>query len=600
MGQSAWALGGIVIVAMLTFYLGWYSSRKAITTPDFLVARRTVRANQNAAAISGEYLSAASFLSVAGLVLKDGADALWYPIGFTAGYLALLLFVAAPLRRSGAYTLPDFAEARLGSTALRRLSTGFVVIIGLMYLVPQFQGAGLTLNAVSSVPAWVGAVVVAAVVMVNVLGGGMRAITVVQAFQYWVKLFAIALPAFVLFAVFFTDQPAKARPLSAAAPPSFTHATEVTVRSPVRLRVAEPVRLSATGAVDGAPANGPVYWGRGLHDVDRGTTLRFPAGASAPVVDGNPPTNALWLHPEAGGARSLFATYSLIFATFLGTMGLPHVLVRFYTNPDGRAARRTTLHVLWLLALFYAFPTVLGALSRLYLPQLLVTGQTDAAVLLLPNTMLPNVVGRLLGAIVAAGAFAAFLSTSSGLVVSLAGVLSTDVLPGRVRDFRVATLIAGSAALLLAVPMTSIDISRSVSLAFAVAASTFCPLLVLGIWWRGLTAAGAAAGMVVGGGLAVAAAVVTSVSSLTGGWASPLLYEPALVSVPVAFLTMVAVSKATSRRLPPDVGRIVLRLHAPDRLGFVKDRDVARFGSPADGRAATDGRHRLLRDRSHR
>jgi Na+(H+)/acetate symporter ActP len=243
---------------------------------------------------------------------------------------------------------------------------------------------------------------------------------------------------------------------------------------------------------------------------------------------------------------------------------------------------------------------MLGALSRLYLPQLLVTGQTDAAVLLLPNTMLPNPVGKLLGAVVAAGAFAAFLSTSSGLVVSLAGVLSTDVLPGRVRDFRVATLIAGAAALVLAIPMTSMDISRSVSLAFAVAASTFCPLLILGIWWRGLTSPGAVAGMLVGGGLAVTAAVVASVSSLTGGWASPLLYEPALVSVPVAFLTMVLVSKATSRRLPPDVGRIVLRLHAPDPLGFVKDRDVARFGESANGTAAIDGRHRLMRHRPRR
>jgi Na+(H+)/acetate symporter ActP len=598
MGQNAWALGGIVLVAMLTFYLGWYSSRKAITTPDFLVARRTVRATQNAAAISGEYLSAASFLSVAGLVLKDGADALWYPIGFTAGYLALLLFVAAPLRRSGAYTLPDFAEARLGSTALRRLSTGFVVIIGLMYLVPQLQGAGLTLSTVSSVPAWVGAVVVAAVVVTNVLSGGMRAITVVQAFQYWLKLFAIALPTFVLLTVFVTGQPGHARPLSASAPPTFVQDTEITASAPLRLRAAEPVGRAATGRVDGFPANGPVYWGRGVHDVAPGTTLHFPAGAPTPVVDGAPATNAAWMRPENDGVRSLFGTYSLIFATFLGTMGLPHVLVRFYTNPDGGAARRTTLHVLFLLGVFYLFPTVLGALSRLYLPQLLVTGQTDAAVLLLPHTMLPNPVGKLLGTVVAAGAFAAFLSTSSGLVVSLAGVLSTDVLPGRVRDFRLATLIAGAAALLLAVPMTSMDISRSVSLAFAVAASTFCPLLILGIWWRGLTPPGAVAGMVVGGGLAVASAVVTSVSSLTGGWASPLLFEPALVSVPAAFLTMALVSKATSRRLPPDVGRIVLRLHAPDPLGFVKDRDVARFGESGNGRATVDGRHRMLRGRA--
>ena len=118
-----------------------------------------MRSRRNAAAIAGEYLSAASFLGIAGLVLKDGADALWYPIGFTAGYLALMLFVAAPLRRSGAYTLPDFVEMRLGSSGLRRFSTVFVVFIGILYLVPQLQGAGLTLATILPVPAWAGAVV---------------------------------------------------------------------------------------------------------------------------------------------------------------------------------------------------------------------------------------------------------------------------------------------------------------------------------------------------------------------------------------------------------------------------------------------------------
>ncbi|HEX6346300.1 sodium:solute symporter family transporter, partial [Umezawaea sp.] len=149
MTQDLWSLSGVVVVAVVTFLLGYVGSRRANSTPDFLVARRAVPSTRNAAAISGEYLSAASFLGVAGLVLKDGIDAIWYPIGFTAGYLALMLFVAAPLRRSGAYTLPDFAEARLGSTGLRHVCTFFVVCIGVLYLVPQLQSAGLTLNTIT-------------------------------------------------------------------------------------------------------------------------------------------------------------------------------------------------------------------------------------------------------------------------------------------------------------------------------------------------------------------------------------------------------------------------------------------------------------------
>jgi cation/acetate symporter len=109
----------VVAVAVLTLGIGTWGLRVSRTTSDFFVASRTVRPWLNASAIGGEYLSAASFLGVAGLVLAFGADMLWYPVGWTAGYLVLLVLVAAPLRRSGAYTLPDFAEARFGSGPVR-------------------------------------------------------------------------------------------------------------------------------------------------------------------------------------------------------------------------------------------------------------------------------------------------------------------------------------------------------------------------------------------------------------------------------------------------------------------------------------------------
>ena len=105
----------------------------------------------NASAIGGEYLSAASFLGIAGLVLVYGADMLWFPVGYTAGYLMLLLFVAAPLRRSGAYTIPDFTEARLESRAVRRVTSVVVVLVGWLYIVPQLHGAALAIRS-SMVP----------------------------------------------------------------------------------------------------------------------------------------------------------------------------------------------------------------------------------------------------------------------------------------------------------------------------------------------------------------------------------------------------------------------------------------------------------------
>jgi Na+(H+)/acetate symporter ActP len=584
------AIIGIGLIGATTFYLGFHSSRLANTTPDFLVARRIVRSRRNAAAITGEYLSAASFLGIAGLILKDGVDSLWYAVGFTAGYLALLLFVAAPLRRSGAYTLPDFAEARLGSTALRRLCTVFVVVISVLYLVPQLQGAGLTLSTIMPVPPWVGMVLVIVLVTVNAFGGGMRSITVVQAFQYWVKLVALALPTFVLVVVFVGGHPPDS--LSSNAPPVFPHNTSVAVPATVELQVAAPVRVQAFGTVNDFPTNGGLLMNPGIpYKVAAHTKLIFPAGSYSPTPSDAPETNAAWLTPQSGGISALFSTYSLIIALFLGTMGLPHVLVRFYTNPNGRAARRTTLHVLLLLGLFYLFPTMLGALSRLYTPELLVTGQTDAAILLLPSKLMPGMGGEIVGAVIVAGAFAAFLSTSSGLLVSIAGVVSTEVFPGRVRDFRWATVIAAVIPLLLALTLPQSDISLSVGLSFALAASTFCPVLVIGIWWRKLTWVGAAAGMIIGGGLVLVALVLNIISKYTGAWAPWPVIQPALITVPIAFAAVFLGSLATQSRVPDDVSRILLRLHAPDPLGFIRDRDVARFGATSAPDRPVDGRH---------
>ncbi|MGH3433013.1 MAG: sodium:solute symporter family transporter, partial [Thermocrispum sp.] len=128
------------VVAVVTYLLGRRSSA-ARGGQDFGVARRTVRSRRNAAAMSGEYLCAALFVGITGAVLSHGADAIWYPIGFTAGFLALLIFVAAPLRRSGAYTMPDFVDARLPARGMRGLASVVAVLIGVLYLVPQLQGA---------------------------------------------------------------------------------------------------------------------------------------------------------------------------------------------------------------------------------------------------------------------------------------------------------------------------------------------------------------------------------------------------------------------------------------------------------------------------
>ncbi|MDS1115526.1 cation acetate symporter [Gordonia westfalica] len=565
---------GLFAAAIATIAVGAWGGRFSRTTSDFLVASRTVGSRWNAAAVSGEYLSAASFLGVAGLVAKYGADALWYPVGFTAGYLGLLLFVAAPLRRSGAYTVPDFAEFRLASATVRKTAMVVVVVVCVLYLIPQFQGAGLTLNILLGAPVWTGAVGVGLIVIVNVVGGGMRSITFVQAFQYWLKLTAIAIPALVLIGVFANDPTHVGEP----APPRVTTATTVDVTTDVSVTVAETKGVRVTGTLDGAAVVDAPIPAPGGHVISADSVIYLDAGAATPVVAGAPVHGSDWVTPGGGfgGRHPLFQVLSLILATFLGVMGLPHVLVRFYTNPDGRSARRTALAAIALLSLFYLFPVLLGVFARLYVPELLITGTSDAAVLLLPSAAIGGLAGQILAALVAAGAIAAFLATSSGLLVSVAGALATDVFRGRVRDFRIAAVIGGAIPIALSLAAGSLELSRTVGLVFAVAASTLCPLLVLGIWWRGLTAAGAIAGLIVGGvssGSAASLAIGGVIDDdVLGGWPAALVGYPGAVTVPVAFGTMVLVSLATRRRLPGDLARTFARMHVPERVGMGVDR----------------------------
>src|SRR5450432_3509801 len=193
---------GALFMTLATIGLGLMATRRSKTASDFFVAGRSVSVFWNASAISGEYLSAASFMGIAGLLMKNGYDVLWYPVCYATGYLFLLLFIAGPLRRFGAYTIPDFAEGRFDSPLFRRIAVIFVLFIGLFYTMPQLKGAGLTLAAIMGWPYWAGIAVVGAVITFNVALGGMKGITFVQAFQYWAKMFAIAAPIFVLSSIY--------------------------------------------------------------------------------------------------------------------------------------------------------------------------------------------------------------------------------------------------------------------------------------------------------------------------------------------------------------------------------------------------------------
>ncbi len=590
-----WIVSLSALTVLVTVGMGFWAAGRAKSASDFFVAGRGVSVGWNASAISGEYLSAASFMGVAGMVMSSGYDALWYPVCYACGYLFLLLFIAGPLRRFGAYTIPDFAEGRYDSPLFRKIAVVFVLFIGFFYTMPQMKGAGTTLayvfqevdfrggvfealaphapdgSALKGFPYWAGVAVVGAVITLNVALGGMKGITLVQAFQYWAKMFAISVPVFVLMAV----QGDYGRHLEAN-----------------QIRPAASLSAPAD-LVPGAAANSAL------------NRAPLPAKAPADPMWINPfgpltskAAKSAQLGPDESKPYALLYTYSLIIALVCGTAGLPHILVRFYTNPDGAAAKRTTMWVMILIGVFYVFPPVFGVMGRNLLPSLYDGSGakgTDKIVLELPKVLDAALGGTgavpwgsILSGMTCAGAFAAFMSTFSGLLVSMTGALAHDVYgrilrpqstaQERMRMFKWCAVLLGTVSTLLGCFVEQLQINFMVGQAFAIAAASYFPLLFMSVWWRGMTMTGAATGMLTGGICALSTVALTNFSDLQwlplgGFWAAhPLLRilceQPAIWCVPLAIGLMVVVSKATAASVPADIRMKMLVLHAPEALGL--------------------------------
>jgi cation/acetate symporter len=566
------------ITVIVTIAMGFRSAKSSKSASDFFVAGRSVSVGWNASAISGEYLSAASFMGIAGMVMLSGYDALWYPVCYACGYLFLLLFIAGPLRRFGAYTIPDFAEGRYDSPVFRKIAVCFVLFIGFFYTMPQMKGAGTTLAYIfPGLPYWVGVAVVGVVITLNVALGGMKGITLVQAVQYWIKMFAISVPIFVLMFVYggYGKNLSHNRSGFDAAPPAIERTIDGAAQTPKTL-----------------PEKAP---------KDESWIAPFgPLTTKAATAAG--------LSPEEAKPLSLLYTFSLIVALVCGTAGLPHILVRFYTNPDGVAAKKTTMWVMILIGVFYVFPPLFGVLGRNFLPELYAaTGSKgpDKVVLELPILIREKygVLGSILSGITCAGAFAAFMSTFSGLLVSMTSALAHDVYgrmlkpaataEERMRMFKWCAVLVGGVSVLLGSMVEPLEINFMVGQAFAIAAASYFPLLFMSVWWRSMTMTGAATGMLTGGLCALVSAAVVNVSTLAldkgpmgkifAGFADindfwkahPLLRilceQPAIWAVPLSILLMIVISKATRKTIPADARTKMLVLHAPEALGLKQE-----------------------------
>ncbi len=503
-------------VLIATVAIGLYASRGATTLSGYWVAGRAVGVFTNASAISSNYLSAASFLGVAAFIWASGFDGVWYATGFAAGYVLLLLFIASPLRRFGQYTIPDFCAGRFGSVRLRRVGILWTVVISSLYIVAQMVGVGTLMENVAGIPwAW-GVVLLGGVIIVYVAVGGMTGVTITQMLQFWIMLVAILVPLVVL--------------MSQHSYPDL---------------LAFALGDTSGTTITGQPA--------------------FSTAEQAAI-----PTLAQWLQPF--NRYDLLGSISLLVALVCGTAGLPHILARFYTNPNAAKARWSTVWVLIFIGIFYMVTPVWGAYARLVLGPTAVLAEAGVPD---PNSMMlvtSGEAGEWATALVAAGAIAALLSTVAGLLIALSSAFAHDFYGSILRPeatdrqkiiaAKVAVVVFGVLAIMVGIGLRGVNIAWMVGLAFAVAASTFFPLLTAGIWWRKMTERGALAGLMVGG--TIAALVV--VGKLAGLWTFD---QPALFSVPAAFIAIVVVSKATYGGQPTEVREALhaafTALHTPER-----------------------------------
>jgi cation/acetate symporter len=481
---------------VLTLAITYWAARRTRTAADFYAAGGGITGLQNGLAIAGDYMSAASFLGIAALVYANGYDGLIYSIGFLVGWPIVMFLMAERLRNLGKYTFADVVSYRLGRTPMRLLSASGTLVVVAFYLVAQMVGAGQLIKLLFGLDYLYAVVLVGVLMVLYVTFGGMLATTWVQIIKAVMLLGGATFMAFMVMRTF-----------------------------------------------------------------DFSATALF---AKAVEVH---PKHAAIMAPGAF-VSSAVGTVSLGIALMFGTAGLPHILMRFFTVRDAKAARKSVFYATGFIGYFYILTFIIGfgaivlvGTNMEYAANPAATGFTAATALKgggnMPAIHLARAVGGdALFGFISAVAFATILAVVSGLTLSGASAVSHDLYAsvirhGRVDDktevyvSKIATIALGILAIVLGVAFEKVNVAFMVGLAFAIAASSNFPVLLLSMYWRGLTTRGAA----VGGWLGLLTALVLTVLS-PSIWRDVLGYPagifpynaPAIFSMPLAFIACYVVS----------------------------------------------------------
>ncbi len=552
----------IVIFALfvlLVLWLSYFFARRARSAAGYYAAGGQIHWAVNGISFAGDYLSAASFLGICGMIATLGYDGFLYSIGYLAGWIVALFVVAEPMKRMGKFTFTDALDARFDSRGIKLAAAISTLVVSVCYLIPQMNGAGSLVEPLLGLPHWVGVIVVGAIVIMIVSTAGMTSTTYVQFLKGGLLLvFSTILVVFLL-----------ARGLTTT-PESLTgDQGETLLYVPDQATVAE---LADRGHVLAHTVDdlykftrdGEVTWWR----QDPAGTLWRAQWSSGELVNGDPdgllypvgrikqlggtdqsrtgPVGPLAFlahltHPdtrieqwhkrtvfdEAGAKYSVYYPktvtgteqmkpgvkfkvdtgwqklnfVSLMLALFFGTAALPHILIRYYTVPSPACARKSTIVAIAAIGFFYVLTLFMGLGAA-------TSGTVNPADNNMSAPLLAMSFGGVLFAIISAIAFATVLGTVAGLIVAASGAVAHDLMDRfggmdlseqqKVRAGKVAAFVVGIVAIVLGIVFRGVNVSFLVGWAFAVAASANLPAILMLLFWRRTTAAGIVASIVVG------------------------------------------------------------------------------------------------------
>jgi cation/acetate symporter len=481
------ALGIFAGVVAITLFVTYWASKRVSTATDFWAAGRGLTGVQNGFAIAGDYMSAASFLGIAGLIFLFGFDGFLYSVGFLVAFLTVLFLLGERMRNSGKYTIADVLSFRMKQRPARAAAALGTLAVAGFYLIAQMVGAGVLINALVGIGFELAVIITGAFMIIYIVAGGMLATS-------WVQI----------------------------------------IKAVLLMTATTVLTLFVLGKV-------------GWNPIDLFTQAR----AESPEGDA-------YLKPGLF-LSSPIDTVSLGIALVLGTAGLPHILMRFFTVPDAKAARSSVMWAVALIGAFYVMTTALGFGARAILgegaTEAVGTGGNLAAPLLAEEVGggAGTVGGDLFLAIIAAVAFATILAVVAGLVISASGAVAHDVWSNIVRQgqdseneevwvAKIAAFAIGAIAIAIAViGGEGLNVSFMVGLAFAVAASAIFPALLLALTWRRFNTSGAVTGVLVGTFTSIALVIISPTvwpgPDAEGGLFSWYdLANPGIVSVPLGFI----------------------------------------------------------------